>query len=241
MVDLTQSLGWIINQEKSKLKPQVFSFVGYKYHLDSSVVKPTQERRLKLGFDPMLKVKTCFDRFIFDVANWVAHLNRQDDPGGTPSHEALSVSPQGALEIASVIRQPPSLVRDHFNSPRVVAKFHKCDEGCRPPQRPQYPNLHKRLKQCLGYSLRASLFKRSVVRQGKKATHKCPRVEGDIYSPKQVQGPVSKSNSVGCYGQLDSNRLHKQMCSSVENHDLVRSLPDDSKSQAHSRVPECDG
>ena len=37
------------NQEKFKLKPtQVFSFVGYKYHLDSALVKPTQERLLKL-------------------------------------------------------------------------------------------------------------------------------------------------------------------------------------------------
>ena len=42
VVDLTQSLGWIINQEKSELKPtQVFSFVGYEYHLDSALVKPT--------------------------------------------------------------------------------------------------------------------------------------------------------------------------------------------------------
>ena len=39
VVDLTQSLGWIINQEKSELKPtQVFSFVGYEYHLDSAPV-----------------------------------------------------------------------------------------------------------------------------------------------------------------------------------------------------------
>ena len=39
----------IINQEKSELKPtQVFSFVGYEYHLDSALVKPTQERWLKL-------------------------------------------------------------------------------------------------------------------------------------------------------------------------------------------------
>ena len=42
VVDLTQSLGWIINQEKSELKPtQVFSFVGYEYHLDSALVNPT--------------------------------------------------------------------------------------------------------------------------------------------------------------------------------------------------------
>ena len=49
VVDLTQSLGWIINQEKSELKAtQVFSFMGYEYHLDSALVKPTQERWLKL-------------------------------------------------------------------------------------------------------------------------------------------------------------------------------------------------
>ena len=40
VVDLTQSLAWIINQEKSELKPtQVFSFVGYKYHLRFSPCK----------------------------------------------------------------------------------------------------------------------------------------------------------------------------------------------------------
>ena len=49
VVDLTQSLGWIINQEKSELKPtQVFLFVGYEYHLDTVLVKPTQDRWLKL-------------------------------------------------------------------------------------------------------------------------------------------------------------------------------------------------
>ena len=49
VVDLTQSLGWIINQEKSELKPtQVFSFMGYEYHLESALIKPTQERWFKL-------------------------------------------------------------------------------------------------------------------------------------------------------------------------------------------------
>ena len=48
VVNLSQSLGWIIKQEKSELKPtQVFSFVGYEYHLDSALVKPTQARWLK--------------------------------------------------------------------------------------------------------------------------------------------------------------------------------------------------
>ena len=56
VVDLTQSLGWIINQEKSELKPtQVFSFVGYE--LESALVKPTQERWLKLQ-DLILRLKS---------------------------------------------------------------------------------------------------------------------------------------------------------------------------------------
>ena len=40
VIDLTQSLGRI--KIRKKLKPtQVFSFVGYEYHLDSALVKPT--------------------------------------------------------------------------------------------------------------------------------------------------------------------------------------------------------
>ena len=126
------------------------------------------------GFDPMLKVKTCFDCKMFDVTwrLWVACLNGENGPGRTTSHEALSVSPQGALEISSVVAQPPSLDREHFSTPRAVPESHKPDKGRRPSsQRPQYPNFHRRLKQRLGHSLRASLYKRSVVRQGKKATH----------------------------------------------------------------------
>ena len=60
----------------------------------------------------MLKVKTCFDCKMFDVSNWVAHLSGEDGPGGTPSHETFSVSPQGPLEIFLVFGHPPSLVSD---------------------------------------------------------------------------------------------------------------------------------
>ena len=43
---------------KSELKPtHVFSFVGYEYHLDSALVKPTQERWLKLQ-DLILRLKS---------------------------------------------------------------------------------------------------------------------------------------------------------------------------------------
>ena len=84
------------------------------------------------GFDPTAQVKTCFDCKMFDVANWVACLNGENGPGGMPSHEALSVSSPGALEISSVAGQPPSLDRNHLCTPRLVAKSHTRDERCRP-------------------------------------------------------------------------------------------------------------
>ena len=210
------------------------------------------------GFDPTTQVKTCFDCKMFDVANWVACLNRENGPGGTPllfsfisrstgyiltgdililpeGRLYFSVSSQGALEISSVVGQPPSLDRNHFSTPRVVAESHRRDERCRPSsQRPQYPTLYRRLKRRLGRSLRASLYKGSVVRRGKKTTHKCSRAENGFSGPSKVQGPVSKPNSVGCYRQLNSSRLHKQTRRNplggdvrclVEDHDLVPSLP----------------
>ena len=189
---------------------------------------------------------------MFDVANWVACLNGENGPGGTPSHEALLVSPQGALEISSVAGQLPSLDRNHFSTPRLVAESHKHDERHRPSfQRPQYPTLYRRLKRRLGRSLRANLYKGSVVRRGKKkATHKCSRVEGSFSGPSKFQEPVSKPKSFGCNRQLNSSGLHKQtrrnslsrdVCSPVEDHDLVPSLCDNLKSQTHSRMSECGG
>ena len=89
-----------------------------------------------------------------------------------------------------------------------------------------------------------------MVRAEKKATHKCPGIEGGLPGPSRLQGPVPESNSVSCDGQLNSGSLHQQaggnslsrdVRSPVENHDLVPSLPYNIESQAHSRVSECDG
>ena len=101
-------------------------------------------------------------------------------------------------------------------------------ERCRPSaQRPQYPTLYRRLKRRLGRSLRSKFYKGSVVRPGKKATHKRPRIEGGLPGPSKLQGPVPEPNSASCNGQLNSGSLHKQtrrnslsrdVCCPVEDH-----------------------
>ena len=89
-----------------------------------------------------------------------------------------------------------------------------------------------------------------MVRQGKKAAHKCSRVEGGLTGPSKFQGSVSEPNSVSCNEQLNSGSLLKQtrknslsvdVRSPVEDHDMVSSLSHNIKSQTHSRVSECDG
>ena len=203
------------------------------------------------GFYPTTQVKTCFDCKMFDVSNWVASLNGQNGPRGTTSHEALSVSPQGALEISSTTGQPPSLDRSHLCTPRLVAEPCTCDERLRPSsQRPQYPTLYRRLKRRLGRSLRTKFYTRSVVSPGKRASHKRPRIKSCLSGPETLQRPVSGRNRASCDGQLNCSGLHKQtrwntlsgdVCTPVENHDLVPSFSHHIESQAHSRVSECDG
>ena len=188
---------------------------------------------------------------MFDVSNWVASLNGENGPRGTTSHEALSVSPQGALEISSTTGQPYSLDRSHLCPPGLVAEPCKRDERLRPlSQRPQYPTLYRRLKRRLGRSLRTKFCPRSVVSPGKRPSHKRPRIESCLSGPETLQRPVSGPNSASCNGQLNCGCLHKQtwgntlsgdVCIPVEIHDLVPSFSHHIESQAHSRVSECDG
>ena len=178
---------------------------------------------------------------MFDVANWVACLNVENGPRGTPSHEAFSVSPQGALEISSVAGQPSSLDRNHFSTPRR-------NVGRPSSQRPQYPPLYRRLKQRLGHSLRANLDRGSVVRQGQKATHKRSRIEGGLPGPSKVQGPVSKpvlvatdNSTVVAYINKQGGTHSVEMCALLWKIMTWCYHYKITLSQTHSRVSECDG
>ena len=88
------------------------------------------------GFDPMSQVKTCFDCKMFDVANWVARSTEKMVPEGH-----LHMRPF-QFHLKEHWRK-----RDHFSTPRLVAKSHKHDERCRlSSQSSQYPTLYRCLK-----------------------------------------------------------------------------------------------
>ena len=198
VVDLTQSLGRIINQEKSKLKPaQVFSFVSYEYHLDSALVKPTQERWLKLQ-DLILRLKSkhvltarCLMSLIGLLASTEkmvpeGHLDMRPFQFHLKEHWKYPQSLDSLLPWTETI----SAHLEWWQNPTNMMKgadLHPKDHSIQ---------LFRRLKRWLGHSLRASLYKGSMVRQGKKATHKCSRAEGSFSSPSKFQGPVPKPKNV---------------------------------------------
>ena len=115
-----------VDNKSGKIRTETYSGVFVRGLRVPSRFSPckthSREMAQTSGFDPTTQVKTCFDCKMFDVANWFACLNGENGPGGTPSHEALLVSSQGALEISSVAGQPPSLDRIHCSPPRLVAK-----------------------------------------------------------------------------------------------------------------------
>ena len=168
--------------------------MGYEYHLDCSPCKThSREMAQTSGFDPTSQVKICFDCKMFDVANWVARLNCENGPGGTPSHEALSVSPQGALEISLVVGQPPSVDRtilahlDWWQNPMMKgADLHPKDHSIQFFTDASNEDWGAHLVQTSTQGLWSD--------RENRATHKCSRAEGGFSGPPKVQGPVSKPN-----------------------------------------------
>ena len=202
------------------------------------------------GFDPTTQVKTCFDCKMFDVSNWVASLNGENGPGGTPSHEALSVSSQGALEISSVAGQPPwteAIVAhlDWWQNPTNVMKgadLHPKDHSIQLFTDASNEGWGAHLDQNSTKGLWSEREKRLHINVLElKAVSLALRDFKDQCQNQTVLVATDNSTVVAYINKQGGNSLSRDVRSPVENHDLVPSLPYNIESQAHSRVSECDG
>ena len=77
-----------LDNKSGKIRTETYSGVFVCGLLIPSRFSPckthSREMAQTSAFDPTTQVKTCFDCKMFDVANWVACLNGENDPGGTP-------------------------------------------------------------------------------------------------------------------------------------------------------------
>ena len=138
----------------------------------------------------------------------------------------------GKCKISRVLQSPVS-------SPQASPKVEASDTPQHAQHLPTYrkvQNGNSRVHQSLCDSRGMGVVDRPV-RHLSSHPHPQKLKMFGISGPEKVQGPVPKPNSVGCYRQLNSSSLHKQtrrkllggdVCSPVENHDLVLSLPDNS-------------
>ena len=119
---LTLSLGWIINQ-KSELKPiQVFLFHGLRMPPRFSPCKIHSERWLNLK-DPFLHLKSkhvLASRCLMLLTGLLTSTDKMV-PEGRLHMRPFQFHLNEHWSFFLVIGHPPSLVRDHFSSPRVVA------------------------------------------------------------------------------------------------------------------------
>ena len=206
VVDLTRSLGWIINQKKSELKPtRVFSFVGYEYHLDSALVKPTQERWLKLQ-DLILRLQSKHvftGRCLMSLIGLLASMEK--------------MVPEGRLHM----RPFQFYLKEHWRFPQSLDTLLPWTETIsshldwwqNPTNMMKGTDLHPKdhsiqlFRDASNEGWGAHLEQTSAKvcgQTGKKA-------EGGFSGPSKVQGPVSKPNSASCHRQLNSGSLHKQI------------------------------
>ena len=188
---------------------------------------------------------------MFDVSNWVASLNGENGPRGTTSHETLSVSPQGTLEISSTTGQPPSLDRSHLCTPgwwqnpaNVIKDSHLH------PKDHSIQLFTDASNEAWGAHLEPSSIQGLWSPQVKGLHINVLELKAAFLGLRRFKRPVSGPNRASCYGQLNCGGLHKQtrgntlsgdVCTPVENHDLVPSFSHHIESQARSRVSECDG
>ena len=244
---LTQSLGWIINQEKAVLKPtQVFSFVGYEYHLDSALVKPTQERWLKLH-DLILRLKSkhvLTARCLMSLIGLLASTEKMVPEGRLhmrPVQFHLKEHWRYPQSLDSLLPWTEAIAAhlDWWQNPSNVVKgadLHPKDHSIQlftdTSNEGWGAHLDQNSTKCLWSDREKRLHINVLELKGVSLTLR------DFKDQCQNQTVL---NSGSLHQQTRRNSLSRDVCSPVEDYDLVPSLPHNIESQAHSRVPECDG
>ena len=128
---LVQSLGWIINFEKSDLIPtQEIEFWGYKFDLRVGLVFPTQKK-----IDRLLE-KNSFHVGSFShiskeahVTNWKHDFNGEDNTIGSSTYEDTPMVSEDTLEISPVSGYPSTCVPSSQGASAVVEQSFKLRRG----------------------------------------------------------------------------------------------------------------
>ena len=219
--------------------------MGYEYHLDSALVKPTQERWLKLQ-DLIQQLKSehvltarCLMSLIRLLGSTEKMVPEMPFQFHLKEHWRYPQSLDSLLPWTETISANLDWWQNSTNMMKG-ADLHPKDHSIQLFTDTSNKGWGTHLEQAFTKGLWSDREKRLHI---------------NVLELKAVSLALQRfkdqcQNSVCGYGQLNSCSLHKQtrrnplgrdVRSPVEDSDLVPSLPDNLKSQTHSRVSKCDG
>ena len=253
LIRLVQSLGWIINFEKSDLIPtQEIEFLGYKFDLRVGLVFPTQKKidRLLEKIVSMLKATQTSPRELMSLIGSMASMEKTVPLGRLhmrPLQWYLKTHwryPQ-SLDIPVPVSQ---VLKQHLQWWTNLSNLMRGS-----PLHQKECNLLLFTDASLkgwGGSFRASHSQWSVESGGVKTSHKHSRAKSSISSFKIIRKSASESKSADFHRQLFSGCLSEQtgrhpfsrnVCPNLENHGLDKCQGDPDSGKTHSRESQCLG
>ena len=226
--------------------------MGYEYHLDSALVKPTQERWLKLQ-DLILRLKSkhvLTVRCLRSLIGLLASTEKMVPEGRLhmrPFQFHLKEHWRYPQSLDSLLPWTEAIAAylDWWQNPSNVMKgadLHPKDHSIQLFTDASNEGWGAHLDQNSTKGLWSVREKRLHINILElKAVSLALRDFKDQCQNQTVLVATDNSTSGSLHQQTRRNSLSRDVCSSVEDYDLVPSLSHNIESQAHSRVPECDG
>ena len=188
MIHLVQSLGWIINFEKSDLIPtQEIEFLGYKIRpLGSASLPNSKENRLSSRKESFHVGSFSHISKEAHVTNWKHGFNGEDNTLGLPTYEATPMVFEETLGISPVSRYSSTCVPSSQGASAVVEQSFKLKKGFPTSSEGAQSSVHRCFPKRLGCSFKASHSQWSVESRGVKASHKHSRAKNSVSSFKTI-------------------------------------------------------
>ena len=250
LIHLVQSLGWIINFEKSDLIPtEEIEFLGYKFDLRVVLVFPTQKKidRLLEKTVSMLESPQTSPRKLMSLIGSMASMEKTIPLGRL--HKATSMVSEDTLEVSSVSGYPSTCVSGSQTASSVVDQSFELEEGFpTSSEGAQSPSVHRCFPKRLGGSFKASHSQWSVESSGVRTSHKHSRAKSSVSSFKIIRKSSSKSKSADFHRQFVSGCLSQQagryplsgdVCTNLENHGLDECQGNPDLGKTYSRESQC--
>ena len=206
LVMFVQELRWVINFQKSELKPtQNFDFLGYRFDLAKGEVSPTEKKWqiLTKAIEQLQNSLTTTPRVLMSFIGVLASLEKTVPMG------RLHMRPfQWYLKTHwkyPVLRHLITMLRDFEKPSELVERSQQCVDRVTPSCRgTQSFSVHRCVRKGLGCTFGKLDSEWNVVGHRDKFAYKCSGTESSIFGNKVLPVPSNEQEGIGGLRQCNS-------------------------------------